>query len=738
VQDYFRPQPFKKKETVMKKLSIFTAVLALFAFGILSAQYQQIFNQPYVPNPQDLYTSTVHYELGVNYWMNDEFEGLTDAIKKVEFYGTPGNWTSFGWVPSVANEEEPFIVRFYGKPEGHWTEPKQPLLAPVTGTYTVRLFDRYLDGWDYGYLDVMVNGVVVLDAISLGSGPEYADFTFFANEGDEISTRYAAGDYADENWYEILDPDMNVIATDGGDWVAPVGIFVPEALFAPVTGTYTLNLYDEWGDGWSGGRLSVYVDGVLVLENLTISSGTGPDTYTFFANAGDELATIFVPGGWAYENSYEILDPDLNVIAVDGETGAPVGLGFVLTYLEGEMDWDDPDYMFYDVMATTTFVESVEWEFLEVTWNIYKYEIELPDEVDLQEGWFSVQAIAYGDDHLFMWAPGSGGNIHSYQYEHYGVDTKVADRNLLKDMAIVRSGNSRDDIDNDMALAFYAELHDVEAITIYFITNPATPMVAVYHDGELVGHTNEDGIFAYNGVPEDLEGSYHFEGGGRTWEPLEVTDPGAGDQILVIAVAVTPVELSSFTATVNAINKVELNWVSQSENHMTGYRVHRNSSPNQSGAILITPVLIPATNTSTAQSYRVTDNSVEIGQTYHYWLEAVDYLGSDFHGPVSVTVEGNVPPVLPEVTSMKNAYPNPFKAGSRTNIEVALKAGESGELSIYNLNGQLVRSYTLDQGSHSIVWNGKDQRGATVGSGIYFYKLQTPSFNQIKKMVIMK
>ena len=31
---------------------------------------------------------------------------------------------------------------------------------------------------------------------------------------------------------------MNVIATDGGDWVAPVGIFVPEAPFAPVTGTY--------------------------------------------------------------------------------------------------------------------------------------------------------------------------------------------------------------------------------------------------------------------------------------------------------------------------------------------------------------------------------------------------------------------------------------------------------------------------------------------------------------------
>ncbi|MBP7205394.1 MAG: choice-of-anchor D domain-containing protein [Candidatus Cloacimonetes bacterium] len=200
--------------------------------------------------------------------------------------------------------------------------------------------------------------------------------------------------------------------------------------------------------------------------------------------------------------------------------------------------------------------------------------------------------------------------------------------------------------------------------------------------------------------------------------------------------AETPVELSSFTATVNAVNNVELNWVSQSENHMNGYRVYRNTSADQSGSIGITPVLIPATNTSTTHTYSVIDNSVEIGATYYYWLEAVDYQGSNFHGPVSVTVTGNVPPVLPEITSMKNAYPNPFKASA--NIEVSVKAGETGSMTIYNVAGKAVRTYNVTEGIHNLIWDGKDSAGKACGSGIYFYKLATPSFNQSRKLMLVK
>ncbi|MBW6513394.1 MAG: choice-of-anchor D domain-containing protein [Candidatus Syntrophosphaera sp.] len=198
----------------------------------------------------------------------------------------------------------------------------------------------------------------------------------------------------------------------------------------------------------------------------------------------------------------------------------------------------------------------------------------------------------------------------------------------------------------------------------------------------------------------------------------------------------TPVELSSFTATLTAQNYVQISWTSQSESQMVGYRVYRGTSNDQAVSSLISNSLIPATNTSTTQTYSVVDAEVEIGNTYYYWLESVDYQNSDFHGPVSVIVEGNVPPVLPNVTSMKNAYPNPFRAN--TVIEVALKAGETGTVTIYNVAGQVVRSYSVTEGYHNLNWNGRDANGQACGSGIYFYKLSTPSVSQTRKMMLVK
>lgn len=199
-----------------------------------------------------------------------------------------------------------------------------------------------------------------------------------------------------------------------------------------------------------------------------------------------------------------------------------------------------------------------------------------------------------------------------------------------------------------------------------------------------------------------------------------------------------PVELSSFTATLTGQFYVQLSWTSQTETQMMGYRVYRNTSAQQSSSELIDNPMIPATNTSSTQNYTVVDDDVLIGQTYYYWLEAVDYNSSEFHGPVSVTVTGNVPPVLPEVTEMRNAYPNPFKANGSTNIEVSLKAGETGTLTIYNVQGQAVKTVSLTEGNHMVNWNGRDSRGNACGSGIYFYKLSTQSMNQTKKMVIVK
>lgn len=200
-----------------------------------------------------------------------------------------------------------------------------------------------------------------------------------------------------------------------------------------------------------------------------------------------------------------------------------------------------------------------------------------------------------------------------------------------------------------------------------------------------------------------------------------------------------PVELSSFSGTLTADLFVKLTWVSQSEANLTGYRVYRNTSNNQATAGMLGNSWVAATNTSTTQTYNLVDEDVETGSTYYYWLESVEYASSDFHGPVSVTVENaNTPPPLPTVTMMKNAYPNPFRGGGVTNVEIALKAGETGTFTIYNILGQVVRTISLKEGKTTVTWDGKDSRGKACTSGLYFYKLHTPSFTQTRKVLIVK
>jgi flagellar hook assembly protein FlgD len=84
-------------------------------------------------------------------------------------------------------------------------------------------------------------------------------------------------------------------------------------------------------------------------------------------------------------------------------------------------------------------------------------------------------------------------------------------------------------------------------------------------------------------------------------------------------------------------------------------------------------------------------------------------------------------------------YPNPFNP--ETTIRFALKKSGKVNIDVYNVRGQKVRTLFKgfkDSGMHSVVWNGLDDRGQALGSGIYFYRLTTDGFAETKKMVLMK
>lgn len=205
--------------------------------------------------------------------------------------------------------------------------------------------------------------------------------------------------------------------------------------------------------------------------------------------------------------------------------------------------------------------------------------------------------------------------------------------------------------------------------------------------------------------------------------------------------ATLPVELSSFTATFNVSNIVNVAWTTQSESDMVGYNVYRSLTNNKADAIKLTPQVIQAQNLPTAVHYSYQDSEIEAETTYYYWLEGrgMDQT-TNFYGPVTVTTNsGDVPPVIPLVTKLKSAYPNPFNPSTTIAFDVAEASNVCIE--IYNVKGQKITTLVnnaYQPGRYNIVWNGKDNQTRSCGSGVYFYRMQAGKYSSIKKVMLVK
>jgi len=84
-------------------------------------------------------------------------------------------------------------------------------------------------------------------------------------------------------------------------------------------------------------------------------------------------------------------------------------------------------------------------------------------------------------------------------------------------------------------------------------------------------------------------------------------------------------------------------------------------------------------------------------------------------------------------------YPNPFNPV--TTIEFSLAHGGYCELKIFNVSGQRIRTLVSESkqpGRYKISWDGRNDRGTAVTSGIYFYRLKAGSFVSVRKMIILR
>jgi len=84
---------------------------------------------------------------------------------------------------------------------------------------------------------------------------------------------------------------------------------------------YQICLTDDYGDGWNGGSVDVFVNAIPVYSGLTLASGSGPECHPISVNTGDEITVDYTGGGWAYENEYHIYDSYGILVRSEG-TGA--------------------------------------------------------------------------------------------------------------------------------------------------------------------------------------------------------------------------------------------------------------------------------------------------------------------------------------------------------------------------------------------------------------------------------
>jgi hypothetical protein len=91
------------------------------------------------------------------------------------------------------------------------------------------------------------------------------------------------------------------------------------------------------------------------------------------------------------------------------------------------------------------------------------------------------------------------------------------------------------------------------------------------------------------------------------------------------------------------------------------------------------------------------------------------------------------------VTTLGGNYPNPFNPS--TTISFSTATDGFVRLDIFNVKGQRVASVVNDHiraGNHTVMWNGKDEAGRDVASGVYFYRMQTDDFSAVRKMMMIK
>ncbi len=179
---------------------------------------------------------------------------------------------------------------------------------------------------------------------------------------------------------------------------------------------------------------------------------------------------------------------------------------------------------------------------------------------------------------------------------------------------------------------------------------------------------------------------------------------------------------------------VQLSWDDSSDPDFDYFAVYRSTTPG------FTPS--PANRIGYSSNPEYVDSNLVNG-THYYKLTATDFSGNEggpsLELPINITSVREEEGAVPKVFALFQNYPNPFNPYTQIKFSVANRTKVG--LSVYNILGQRVKTLLdeeMEAGNYVATWDGKDEKGYDVSSGIYFYKLNTKEFTQTKKMLLVR
>ena len=188
--------------------------------------------------------------------------------------------------------------------------------------------------------------------------------------------------------------------------------------------------------------------------------------------------------------------------------------------------------------------------------------------------------------------------------------------------------------------------------------------------------------------------------------------------------AVIPVELVSFTTSV-INNTLALNWITATELNNSGFEILRNANDDNWQKI----GFVTGNGTSTEiHNYSFVDQNPVIGKSF-YKLRQIDFDGASEYSNTVEVVFGTIADY-----SLEQNYPNPFNP--TTKINYSLKDKGKVELKVYDLLGNIIATLVNEEksaGNYEV-----DFDASKLSSGVYLYTINSGSFVQTKKMILMK